>query len=171
MISVPFPGKPFNITVMQAYAPTTNGGEAQVEWFCEEIQDLLEVMPRKRYPFYHRGLEGKRGSQDIPWVTGKFSLGKQNEAGQRLTRVLPREHTGDSKHPFPTTQEMTLHIDITRWSIPKSDWLYSLQPEMQKLCTVSKTRMGADCASDHELFIVQFRLKLKKVGKTMMQYK
>ena len=78
-------------------------------------------------------------SQDIPGVTGKFGLGVQNEAGQRLT-VLPRERTGHSKHPLPTTQEKTLHMDITRWSIPKSDWLYSLQPKMEKFDTVSKKK-------------------------------
>ena len=60
------------------------------------------------------------GSQEIPGVIGKFGLGGQNEAGQRLT-VLSREHTDHSKHPFPTAQETTLHMDITRWSIPKSD--------------------------------------------------
>ena len=65
MISVPFQGKPFNIRVLQVYAPTTNGGEAQVESFYEEIQDLIQVIPRKRYPFYHRGLEFKsRKSRD-----------------------------------------------------------------------------------------------------------
>ena len=63
----------------------------------------------------------KVGSQEIPGITGKLGLGVQNEAGRRLTRVLPREHTGHSKHPLPTTQENTLHMDITRWSIPKSD--------------------------------------------------
>ena len=62
----------------------------------------------------------KVGSQEIPGVTGKFGLGVQNEAGQRLT-VLPREWTGHNRHPFPTTQEKTLHMDITRWSTPKSD--------------------------------------------------
>ena len=62
----------------------------------------------------------KVGSQEIPGVTGKFGLGVQNEAVQRLT-VLPGEHTGHSKHPIPKTQEMTLYVDITRWSIPKSD--------------------------------------------------
>ena len=63
----------------------------------------------------------KLGSQGIPGVTGKFVLGVQNEAEQRLTEFLSREHIGHSKHPLPTTQETTLHIDITRWSIPKSD--------------------------------------------------
>ena len=62
----------------------------------------------------------KVGSQEIPGITGMFGLGIQNEAGQRL-KVLSIAHTGHSKHPFPTTQKKTLHIDITRWSIPKSD--------------------------------------------------
>ena len=80
--------------------------------------------------------------------------------------VLPRKRNGHSKHPLPTTQEKTLHMDITRWSTPKSDWLYSLQPKIEKLYTVNKKRPGADCGSDHELLIAKFRLKLKKVGKT-----
>ena len=63
----------------------------------------------------------KVGSQETPGVTGKFGLGVQNEAGQRLITVLSRECTGYSKHPRPTTQENTLHLDITRWSTPKSD--------------------------------------------------
>ena len=63
----------------------------------------------------------KVGSQEIPGVTGKFGLGVQNEAEHRLTRVLPKEHTGHSKHPLQRTKETTLHMDITGWSIPKSD--------------------------------------------------
>ena len=63
----------------------------------------------------------KVGSQETPGVTGKFGLDIRNEAEQRLIRVLPRERTGHSKHPLPTTQEKTLYMDITRWSIPKSD--------------------------------------------------
>ena len=86
------------------------------------------------------GWNAKLGNQEIPGVTGKFGLGVQNEAGQRLTRVLPRERTGHSKHPLPTTREKTLHKDITRWSIPKSDLLYSLQPKMEKLYTVNKNK-------------------------------
>ena len=86
-------------------------------------------------------------------------------------RVLPREHAGHSKHPRPTTQEKTLHMDITRWSTPKSDWLYSLQPKMEKLYTVSKSKTGADCGSDREFLIAKFRLKLKKVGKTTRPFR
>ena len=82
-----------------------------------------------------------------------------------------REGTGHSKHPPPTTQEKTLHMDITRWSVPKSDGLYSLQPKMEKLYSVSKTRPGAACGSDHELLIAKFRLKLKKVGKTTRPFR
>ena len=74
---------------------------------------------------------------------GKFGLGVQNEAGQRLIRVLPREHTGHSKHPLPTTQENIPHMDITRWSIPKPDRLYSLQPKMEKLYIVTKNKTGS----------------------------
>ena len=92
----------------------------------------------KRCPFHYRGLECKsRKSRDTwsnrqvwPWST-KWSRSKTNT-------VLPREHTGHSKHTFPNAQEKTLHMDITRWSIPKSHWLFSLQPKMEKLYMVSK---------------------------------
>ena len=93
-----------------------------------------------------------------PWST------KQSRA--KANRVLPREHTGHSKHPLPTTQK-TLHMDITRWSMLKSDWLYSWQPKMERRSVQSaKTRLGANCGSHHELLIAKFRMKLKKVGKT-----
>ena len=84
MIPVHFQGKPFNITVIQAYAPTSNTKEAEVEWFCEDLQDLLELTPQKRCPFHYRGLECKSRSQETPGVTGKFGLGVQNEPRQRL---------------------------------------------------------------------------------------
>ena len=84
MISVHFQVKPFNITVIQAYAPNSNAEEAEVEWFYEDLQDLLEQTPKK-VSFHHRGQNTKVGSQEIPGVTGKFGLGVQNEARQRLT--------------------------------------------------------------------------------------
>ena len=92
------------------------------------------------------------------------------DAEQRL-RVLSREHTGQSKHPLPTTQEKTLHMDITRWSTPKSDWLYSLQQKWRSSIQSTKTRPGAECVSDHELLIAKFRLKLKKVEKTTRPFR
>ena len=106
---------------MQVYAPINNVEEAVAEWFYEDLQELLELTTKKDALFIIGDWNAKVGSQEIPGVTGKFGLGEQNETGQRLTRVLPRERTGQSKHPLPTTQEKTLPMDITRWSIPKSD--------------------------------------------------
>ena len=117
MISLHFWGKPFNITVIQVYASTSNA-EAEVERFYEDLQDLLKLTLKKGVLFIIGDWNAKVGSQEIPGVTGKFGLGVQNEEGQRLT-VLPRECTGHSKHLLPTTQETTLHMDITRWSIQK----------------------------------------------------
>ena len=120
MISVCFQGKPFSITVIQVYTPTSNAEEDEVEWLYEDLQDLLELIPKKNVLFIIGDWNAKVGSQEISGVTGKVGFGVPNEAGQKLT-VLPRERTGHSKHPLPTAQEMTLHMDITRWSTPKSD--------------------------------------------------
>ena len=87
--------------------------EAEVEQFYEDLPDL-ELTPKKDVLFIVGDWKAKVGNQELPGVTGKFGLGVQNEAGQRIT-VLLRER------PLPTTQEMTLHMDITRWSIPKAD--------------------------------------------------
>ena len=84
MISVRFQGKPFNITVIQVCAPTTNAKEAEVEQFYEDLQDLLELTPKKDVLFIIENWNAKVGSQEIPGVIGKFGLGVQNEAGQRL---------------------------------------------------------------------------------------
>ena len=84
MISVCFQGKPFNITVIQVYALTSNAEESQVELFYEDLQDLLELTPEKDVLFIIGDWNAKVGSQEISGVTGKFGLGLQNEAGQRL---------------------------------------------------------------------------------------
>ena len=84
MISVRFQGKPFNITVIQVYAPTSNAEEAEVERFYEDLQDLLELTPQKDALFIIGDWNAKVGNQETPWVTGKFGHGVQNEAGQRL---------------------------------------------------------------------------------------
>ena len=84
MISVHFQGKPFNITVIQVNASTSNAEEAEVEQFCEDLQDLLELTPKKDVLFFIGDWNAKVGSQATPGVTGKFGLGVQNEAGQRL---------------------------------------------------------------------------------------
>ena len=90
MISVHFQGKPFNITVIQVYAPTRKAEEAEVEWFYEDLQDLLELTPQNDVLFIIGDWNAKVGSQEIPGVTDKFGVGIQNEAEQRLT-VLPRD--------------------------------------------------------------------------------
>ena len=81
--SVRFQGKPFNFTVIQVYAPTSNAEEAEVEWFYEDLQDLLELTPKKDVLFLIGDWNAKVGSQETPGVTGKFGLGVQNESGQR----------------------------------------------------------------------------------------
>ena len=103
MISVHFQGKPFNITVIQVYASTSNAEEAEVEQFYKDLQDLLELTPKKDVLFIIGDWNVKVGGQEISGVTGEIGLGVQNEVEQRLT-VLPGEHTSQSKHPLPTIQ-------------------------------------------------------------------
>ena len=104
MISVHFQSKPFNTTVIQVYAPNHNAEKAEVEWFYEDLQDLLEPTPKKDVFFIIGDWNAKVGSQETPGVTGKFGLGVQ-----KAKRVLPRECTGHNKHLLPTTQEKTTH--------------------------------------------------------------
>ena len=103
MISVCFQGKPFNITVIQVYAPTSNAEEAEVEWFYEDLQDLLELTPKKDILFIIGDSNAKVGSQEIPGVTGRFGLGVQNEAGQRLIEFC-QENALFIAQRLPTTQ-------------------------------------------------------------------
>ena len=109
MISVRFQSKPFNIIVIQVYAPTSNAEKAEVEWFYEDLQDLLELTPVKDVLFIIRDWNAKVGSQEIPGVIGKFGLGVQNEVGQRLI-VWPREHSDHSKLPLVTTSWYNIEI-------------------------------------------------------------
>ena len=106
MISVRLPGKPFNITVIQVYAPTSNAEEAGVEQFFEDLQDLLELTSKKDVLFIIGDWNAKVGSQETPGVTGKFGLGVQNEAGQRLKEFC---------------QENTLIIANTLSNNPRDD--------------------------------------------------
>ena len=140
MISVHFQGNPFNITVIQVYALTSNAGKADVERFYEDLQDLLELTPKKRCPFHYRGLECKSKKSRNIWGNRQIWSWNTEWSRAKANRVLWRERTGHSKHPLPTIQEKTRHMGIIRWSILKSDWLYSLQPKMEKLSTVSKNK-------------------------------
>ena len=116
MLSVRFQGKPFNITVIQIYALTSN---AEVEQFYEDLQDLLELTPIEDVLFIIGDWNAKVGSQELPGVTGKFGLGVQNEAGQKLTEFY-QENAVVIANTFQQ-QKRRPHMDITRWSIPKSD--------------------------------------------------
>ena len=170
MISVRFQGKLFNIMVIQSYAPTSNAEEAEVERFYEDLQDLLELTPKRDVLFIIGDWNAKVGSQEIPGVTGKFGLGIWNEAGQRLIEFCQEKALVITNTLFQQ-HKRRLHMDITRWSTLKSDGLYSLQPKMETLYTVNKTRPGADCSLDPELLIAKFRLKLKKLEKTTRPFR
>ena len=143
MAFVHFQGKLFNITVIQVYALSSNTEEAEVERFYEDLQDLLELTPKKKCPFHYRGLECKSRKSRNTWSNRQIWPWSTERSRAKANRVLPRERTGHSKHPLPTTQEKTLHMDITRWSTPKSDGLNSLQPKMEKLYTVNKNKTGS----------------------------
>lgn len=121
MISVRLQGKPFNITVIQVYAPTSNAEEAEVERFYKDLQDLLELTPKQDVLFIIGDWNAKVGSQETPGVTGKFGLGMQNETGQRLIEFCQENALVIVNTLFQKKQEKTLHMDITRWSTPKSD--------------------------------------------------
>ena len=161
----------FNITVIQVYAPTSNAEEAEVERFCEDLQGLLELTPKKDVLFIIRDWNAKVGSEETPAVTGKFGLGVQNEAGQRL---------------IESCQENTLVIANTlfqhhkrrlyKWTSPNGQYCNQIDyilcsQRWRSSIQSAKTRPGGDCGSDHELLMAKFRLKLKKVGKTTRPFR
>ena len=135
MISVHFQGKPFNITMIQAYAPTNNAEEAEVEWFYEDLQDHLEVTPKKHVLFITGDWNAKVGSRETSGVTGKFGLGIQNEAGQRLIEFCQENALVITNTLFQQ------HRNQTDYILCSQRWRSSIQS--------AKTRPGADCGSDH----------------------
>ena len=161
-----FQRKPFNTTVIPVYAPTTNSKEDDVEWFCNDIQDLLQLTPKKRCPFHHRELQCKsRKSRDIgskrqvwPWST--------KWAGQRLTdfcqeNALIIENTLFQQHKrqlYTWTSPDSQYLNQIDSILCPRRWRHSIQS--------TKTRLGTECGSDHEFLTAKFRLELKKVGKT-----
>ena len=171
MISVHFQGKPFNITVIQVYAPTSNAEEAEVERFYEDLQDLLELTPKKDVLFIIGDWNAKVGSQETPGVTGKFGLGVRNEAGQRLIgfcqeNALVIANTLFQQHKrrlYTGTSPDGQHRNQIDYILCSQRWRISIQS--------AKTRLGTDCGSDHELFIAKFRLTLKKVRKTTRPFR
>ena len=144
---VPLPGKSPGQRSLVGYSPWGCKESDTTEWLHVTSQVLLDFLL-------------------LPGVTGKFGLGVQNEAGQKLVEFC-QENTLVIANTAPVIantifqQHKTLHMDITRWSTPKSDWLYSLHQRWRSSIQSEKTRLGADCGSDHELLIAKFRLKLK----------
>ncbi|KAB0338911.1 hypothetical protein FD755_025111, partial [Muntiacus reevesi] len=166
MILVRFQGKPFNITIIQAYSPTSNAEEAEVERFYEDLQELLELTPKKDVLFIIGDWNAKVGSQDTPGVKGKFECGVWDEAGQRLiefcqenTLVIANTLFQQHKRRLYTwTSPDGQHQNQIDYILCSQRWRSSIQS--------AKIRPGADCGSDHELLIAKFRLQLKKLGKT-----
>ena len=109
-----FQGKPLNITVIQVYAPTSNAEEAEVERFSEDLQDLLELTPKKDVLFIIGDWNAKVGSQETPGVPGKFGLGMRNEAGQRRIEFC-QENALVIANTLFQQHKRRLHVDITRW--------------------------------------------------------
>ena len=162
MISVHLQGKPFNITVIQVYVPTSNAEEAEVERFYEDLQDLLELTPQKDVLFIIGDWNAKVGSQEIHGVTGKFGLGVQNKAVERLiefcqenalviTNTLFHQH---KRKLYTWTSPDGQYWNQIDYILCSQSWTSSIES--------AKTRPGTDWGSDHELLIVKFRLKLKK---------
>ena len=126
-----------SISVIQVYAPTSNAEEAEVERFYEDLQDLLELTAKKDVLFNISNWNAKVGSRET-WSNRQIWPQSTEWIRVRFNRALSREHTGHSKHPLPTTQEKTLNMDITRRPTPKSDWLNSLKPKLEKLYSQQK---------------------------------
>ena len=165
MTSVCFQGKPFSITVIQAYAPTSKAEEAEFEQFYEDLQDLLELTPKKDVLFIIQDWNVKVGSQEISGVTSKFGLGVQNEAGQKLI-----EFCNENTLVIANTLFQQHKRRLYTWTSPDGqyrnqiDYILSSQRWRSSIQS-AKTRPGADCGSDHELLIAKFRFKLNEVGK------
>ena len=145
MISVRLQGQPFNITVIQVYAPTSNAEETEVERFYEDLQDLVELTPKKDVLFIIGDRNEKIGSQETPGVTGNFSLGIWNEAGQRLTEfcqenALVIANTLFQQHKrrlYTWTSPDGQHRNQTNDILCSQRWRSAIQS--------TKTRPGADC--------------------------
>ena len=120
MISVHFQGKPFSITVIQVYAPTSNAEEAEVEQFYEDLQDLLELTPKKDVLSIIGDWNAKVGKSGNTWVTGKFGLGVQNKAGQRLIEFC-QENTLVIANILFQQHKRRLYTRTTLWSVVNTD--------------------------------------------------
>ena len=140
MISVRFQGKPFNITVIQVYAPTSNAEEAEVERFYEDLQDLLELTPKKDVIFIIGDWNAKVGSQETPGVTGKFGLGVQNEARQRLIEFCQENTLVIANTLFQQHKEDSTHGHHQMVNTKIRFIIFFAAKNMEKLYTVNKKK-------------------------------
>ena len=163
MISVHFQGKQFNISVIQVYAPTTNTEEDEVEWFCEDLQDLTEPTPKIYLLYIIGNWNAKVGSQEIHRVTSKFGLGVQNEARQRLTEFCQENTLVIANTLFQWKSTHGCHQMV---NIKIRLMIFLTTEDGETVYSQQKTRLRADCVSDHKFLIAKFRLTLKKVKKT-----
>ena len=155
-----------SISVIQVCVPTSNAEEAEVEWFYEDLQNLLELTPKKDVLFIIGDWNAKVGSQEIPGVTGIFCFGVQNEAGQRLIEFCQKNALVIANTLFQIQKRRRYtwrSPDGQQWN--QINYIPCSQRQRSSI-ELANTRPGTDCGSDHELLIAKFRLKLKKVGKT-----
>ena len=152
MILVRFQSKTCNITVIQVYAPTTDAEE--VDQFYEDLEYIVELTPKKKKgcSSHHWGLECKSRKSGDTWSNRQVWLWSTKWSRAKANRVFSKEHTGHSKHPLPTPQqETTLHMDMTRWLIPKAVWLILCSLRWRSSIQSAKTKLGAHCDSHHQL--------------------
>ena len=128
---------PFDITVIQVYAPTIMLKKLKLNGY-DDLQDLLELTPKKRCPLHYRGMECKCRKSRNTWSNRQVWLWSTKWSRAKANRILPKEHTL-SKHPFSTMQGTTLHVDIIKWSMPKSDWLHSFRQKWRNSIQSNKT--------------------------------
>ena len=144
----------------------TNAKETEVEQFCDDLQGLLDLTPKKDVLFIIWDWNTKIASQELHGVAGKFGLGIQNKAGQRLTEFC-QENTLVVENTLFQQHKPTLRMHITRWLILKSDWLYSLQSKMEKLYTVSKNKSAPKLTVAQIMNSLLSNSDLNKVGKIL----
>ena len=151
--------KPFNIKVIQVYAPISNAEEAEIEQFYKDLQDLLELTIKKDVFFIIGDWNAKVWSQETPWVRGKFGLGIQNEARQRLIEFC-QENALVIANTLFQQHKRRLYTWTSPLSLPNSGWLYCLQPKWRNSMQSAKTRPVTDRSSDHGKLVKQCLRKL-----------
>ena len=166
-----FPRQTIQYHSNPSLCPTSNAEEAEVEQFYEDVQNLLELIPQKDVLFIRGDWNAKVGSQETSGIIGKFGLGVQNKAGQRL-----KEFCQENALVIANTLFQQHKRSLYTWTSPDGQYQNQIDyilcsQRWRSSIQSAKTRPGADCGSDHELLIAKFRIKLKKVGKTTRPFR